>query len=258
MSGERPLAWVAIFIWAASAVSLLAGVILAIRRRRAEISQSEPERGKRMATYLISLAVFGGLAGIGAFYAAPGELGSAQPELVEPRFEISPAASPLVLPQQPAQTETAGAEEVPTSSSPEATKTSRSGPFQVGFDSVGEVRIGGAEESIRQVYGEPTSVRPDDTLGKTLKAYVYEESSFSLTIYTFEGKVVYYAARSPNFETISGVKVGDSVEKLRQTYGSKLEEVRGGFRLSDSKGKVVVFLVDGQKITSIEGGNQIG
>lgn len=258
MTGTRPLLWPAVALWAASVACLVAGVVAGVRRRRRRVAGDGGKGSARPVVYLVSLAVFGGAAGTGALLAGPGEMGSPSPEIAEPIFEVSPAASPLVRPEQAPATDTAHQDPVAPSPTSVPSPSRPAGPFEVGFDSVGRVDIDGPEDSIPRVFGEPTSVRPDDSLGKTTKAYVYENPSLSLTIYTFDGKVVYYSAGSSNFKTFSGVEVGDSLDKLKETYGARLEEEGGRYRLTGSKGRVVVFRMEGRKIVRIEGGKQIG
>jgi hypothetical protein len=260
MTEDHPFFWIAVAIWVLSAITLVSAVALAIRRRRrgADSDIDDRKNSGRLVPYLVSLSVFGGVLGAGAFFAAPGQMGNPFPQIAEPVFEVSPAASPLVLPDQPSGINSSGEDVVTPTPSPQGGASRLAGPFKVGFDSVGEVKIGTSEDSIERIFGEPTGIRPDDSLGKTTKAYVYEDRSISLTIYTFEGKVVYYSAASPNFETFSGVKVGDSLDKLVETYGSKLQRQAGDYRLTDASGKVVVFRMEGPKIERIEGGTQLG
>lgn len=257
MTGSPPFLWAAVAFWAASSVCLVSGIAVVLRRRRRRADAADATAMGRLPLFLISLAVFGGAAGAGAFYAGPGQTGSPVPDIVQPQFEVSPAATPLVMPEQPPATDSAQPGAATPSPRVSSAATRPAGPFKVGFDSVGDVEIGAPEESISKVFGEPTGIRPDDSLGKTAKAYVYEDGGMSLTIYTLEGKVFFYSAGSSNFVSFSGVRVGDSIDKLREAYGSKLEERDGQYFLGDTKGRVVVFRMDGGKIARIEGGQPL-
>ncbi len=261
MSSSRPYLWLAVGLWSGSGACGVLAVAAALRkkRRRGEAEGEHPaSAGGRVVLYLVSLAVMGAALGVGAFHASPGRLGSPSPQLVEPQFEVSEAASPLIMVQAPSLTDSAqGDESTPTTSPSPAGRTDGK-TYRVGFDSVGDVQIGDDEDSIRNAFGTPTSVRPDDSLGKTLKAFVYEEGGLALTIYTLDGKVKYYSARSEKFVTHSGVAVGDSVDKVRQTYGSRLEDRGdGSLALAGQKGRVVVFWIRSGKVERIEGGERV-
>ncbi len=261
MSSPRPYLWLAIVLWSGSGVCGVLAVATALRRKRRR-GQGRGEQaasaGGRAVLYLVSLSVMGAALGVGAFYASPGRLGSPTPELAEPQFEVSPAASPLIMVQAPPLTDSAEGGEATLTPSPARTRRTDGKTYRVGFDSVGDVQIGDDEDTIRNAFGTPTSVRPDDSFGKTLKAFVYEEDGLALTVYTLDGKVRYYSARSDNFVTHSGVAVGDSVDKVRQTYGSRLEEKGdGSLALAGQKGRVVVFWIRSGKVERIEGGERV-
>ncbi|MER3454943.1 MAG: hypothetical protein C4318_07300 [Acidimicrobiia bacterium] len=200
---EHPFVVTAIAIWAASTVMAITAAVLWWKSRADRAKKTNVVRSfrlARMSLYTASLALFGTAVGVGVYLAGPGEIGNPSPIIEEPALLVSPDASPLLVGKQPTISDSADDAVVTKTSAPLSnSRLDRArGPYKISFDSIGDVRVGDTEESITAAFGDPTGVRPNDSLGRTTKAFVYEEQNLSLTIYTFEGRVIAFSAGLSN------------------------------------------------------------
>lgn len=303
---SHPYASFAATLWAISLLAAISGLAVWRRRRgpslqsrqakasegsdaQADVSQAEADNGApeapedsekrpfsplRPEAYLLLVGLLLALVGVGVFFLQPAPTASVSDPSIfpSPSFYISPDASPLVLPAAPALTDSSSPEAngAPATSLPQTADGPPSDRvYDLGFGHIGPVEIGDPDSKVETAFGKATSKRPEDTPGgKEAVAYVYEERNRSFVVYTSQGKVFYYVVASAGFKTVSGVEVGDSIEKLRQVYGDRLLEGDGRSSTRASRegqyfhlrggDRVVRFLTDGSKIVRIEGGSSGG
>ena len=140
----------------------------------------------------------------------------------------------------------------------------------VGLSGAGTVRIGSQFDQLSIPLKEPIERKAQDRSGRCF--YVAPVATPHLLIMIVDERVVRFDVYEPGLATAEGVRVGDSVEKLRSTYGAQLESApnfyserdldyrikspdgRYAYRFESQAGKVTSILAgDAKAVEYVEG-----
>lgn len=243
---SKPLEVFAYIFWAIGAAALVGGVLLFFRAG----SDADGRRRAGAPVALITFAALMLLFGTSAFFAKSG--GLADPDSArysgasdDLTTTLSPIPTALSAPAQASPTiEPDSGEEAP--------------PVEIGFEEIGSVAVGGSKSKIEASYGKPAAVVEtvaDD--GKPVEAYSFEGKR-QFMIHVRDSKVRSYTVLSPGFVTFSGVAIGDTYDKVDNTYGSKLKAISDNvYALSGPQSTSMRFHFENGKVSRIEGG-QLG
>ncbi|KAA1292800.1 hypothetical protein C4X99_04290 [Leptospira interrogans serovar Geyaweera] len=141
--------------------------------------------------------------------------------------------------------------------------------YKIHIRGVGKILIGMSVADIEKVTGQQLKLEEDSLAEQNCAFYDFKNSTLGLSfMFTGPAKNNMKLARiylyKSAIETISGIKIGDSLAKLKGTYKEKLEETRGHYtnyleytyRPVDKSDKNygIIFETDNRNITSISVG----
>ena len=144
------------------------------------------------------------------------------------------------------------------------------------FSSVGPVQVGDSPDRVRAQFGVPDRTQRGGVPGcyaATRWIWDLRNGSFSLDFDSSKRKLASYSTTSPNFPTLSGNRVDDSFQSIRDTWAAALRPLnlgiastpRSGYWYVRDVGKhaaaritsfppKIVYSVAGGKVRSIAGG----
>ena len=87
----------------------------------------------------------------------------------------------------------------------------------------GVIYLGNTKDQVIASWGQPTMSIPAEVflgvLGKNCEGYFYTKYSIGL-IFDKDGRIIYIATSSTKHATVEGIKVGDGLNAVLNTYGS--------------------------------------
>lgn len=242
LAAARPLSTVAYGAWAVAFAAVAGGAIWLVtsRRKHRQVSLA--------AVALVTFGVLSAIVGVVAFTARPGDV--AVPETGPlPSSTLTPTLSPV--PTAPDAPEAGGGGATPRDQDQQAAE-----PVEIGFEAIGGVEVGDSPSKIESTFGKAAAtVETTGPDGKSATSYTYESGGRDFEIFVRDSKVYGYLVRSKGFNTFSGVAVGDSLEKLKTAYPTKLEKVSPAeYVLAGPRSSSVKFMIDEDKVSRIDGG----
>ncbi|TGK12948.1 hypothetical protein [Leptospira stimsonii] len=141
--------------------------------------------------------------------------------------------------------------------------------YKIHIRGVGKILIGMSVVEIEKVTGQKLKLEEDPLVEQNCTFYYFKNSTSNLGfMFTGPAKNNMKLARiylyKPENETISGIKIGDSLAKLKSVYKEKLEETRGHYTNyleytykpvdKSDKNYGIIFETDNKNITSISVG----
>jgi len=140
----------------------------------------------------------------------------------------------------------------------------------LGFGSAGKVHIGARFDQLGIPLKEPIDRKAQDFSGRCF--YVAAAAAPRFLIMLVDERVVRFDVYEPGLATAEGIRVGDSVEKLRSAYGAQLASApnfyseddldyrikspdgRYAYRFESHAGKVTsIFAGDAKAVEYVEG-----
>lgn len=141
--------------------------------------------------------------------------------------------------------------------------------YKIHIRGVGKILIGMSVVDIEKATGQKLKLEDDPLVEQNCAFYYFKNSISSLGL-MFTGpvknnmKLARIYLYKPENETVSGIKIGDSITKLKSIYKEKLDETRGHYTNyleyiykpvdKSDKNFGIIFETNNQKITSISVG----